>query len=640
MDNKAKRLLGGISVALLSVGLIVATPQEAYADACSDVNGLGCNVNYFNGQVDTGRGGTVITPPALDGVDNYAELTNVIGSHIGCAGGQVNGGRNGTGAAFIVLTMLDYPPGTPRNVACQVFNEWVATVQYWAPYTNYYVPDYYYGGQNTRYSYRDNDVQHYLDTRRDRAPSIVFFHPTNGTPLYAIKIDCANPVGRLSKLDRPRNYNLTPSVSSISPSESQSVEAGGKMAAQTRVNTTGEVNSNPTQWEITLITVTPGQRAPHEDEGDVTLSPTAPCQTGGGGPAGDYFQNAVASCKNVDKGTGVFNLGITPIDVNNIDTGDVPVGTRLCFVLSVQPRGNADGRWAHSKPRCTVVGKKPKIQIWGDDVAARGRIETSTSIKDARIFGSWVEYGAFSVGVNQSFASGSGLANQTMVDQSAWSKLTFANKNPSGNFGLYAPAEGFRTAPTIRSFFDTLQNKQAVPGASVDISTLTFGNTEPTVVRTANNLTITGGTLAAGRSVVVLASGKVTIDGDIKYTDETLSDYRAIPQVVIIADEIIIKDTVKQVDAWLVASGIINTCYNFTNNLTSGKCAEKLEVNGPVVAGRLLLNRTAGSGTGDQSGEPAERFNLRPDAHIWAQLRSEGGSKAQTVYSIEVPPRF
>jgi hypothetical protein len=63
-------------------------------------------------------------------------------------------------------------------------------------------------------------------------------------------------------------------------------------------------------------------------------------------------------------------------------------------------------------------------------------------------------------------------------------------------------------------------------------------------------------------------------------------------------------------------------------------------VNGPVVTGKLVLNRTAGSGTGAQSGDPAERFNLRPDAFLWARLQATGNDKAQTVYSTELPPRF
>jgi hypothetical protein len=31
---------------------------------------------------------------------------------------------------------------------------------------------------------------------------------------------------------------------------------------------------------------------------------------------------------------------------------------------------------------------------------------------------------------------------------------------------------------------------------------------------------------------------------------------------------------------------------------------------------------------------------LRPDAFLWARLQASGNSKAQTVYTVELPPRF
>jgi hypothetical protein len=133
----------------------------------------------------------------------------------------------------------------------------------------------------------------------------------------------------------------------------------------------------------------------------------------------------------------------------------------------------------------------------------------------------------------------------------------------------------------------------------------------------------------------------VTINGEIKYADSAIGRIQDIPQAVIIARDINIKGDVPRIDAWLVASGIIDTCDGVASNtLTSNKCSTKLEVNGPVVTNRLILDRTAGSDPGEGSGDPAERFNLRPDAHLWALLQSQGSNKAQTVYSVELPPRF
>ncbi len=629
-------------VALLSAGTLTFYTQQANADACS-INGRDCYIGYFFGAYDGGPGTlrhNVITPPALLNVNNANELIANIGSHMACSGGTLlnAGDQNATGSAFIILTMLGYAPGTSKNVACQQFGEWANTVRDWAPYTNYNV-FYNFGGLNTRSSV--TDVAYYPSAQTS-AWSIVFYDQDTGQPLYAIKKDCANPVGRLQKL--PRTYNLTPRVDSVTPTQ---VESGSKMTVTSSVDTTGEVNSQNTQWEITQITVKPGKKAPHEDEGP-TASTQAPCQGNGGAPAGNYFTSADATCRNAGKGSGVFNLGspsqnLKP-SVSAWDIGDVPVGTRICFALSIQPRSNSDTQWGHSKPLCTVVGKKPKVQIWGGDLNVRGKIETSTSVKDVsgsqQTFGSWVEYGVFSVGSNSRFASGSGLNGQTDNSQLAWSKLTFANKDNTGadSFGQYTTGPGFPGVPNVASFFNAFSNKQ--PAGGGDISGLGYVNGTPVVVRTGGNMTITNSNIPPTHSVIIYSTGTVTIDGDINYANGPFSNIRDIPQVVIIAQNILIKDTVAHIDAWLVSNDTIDTCYNLAGNPTSNKCNILLEVNGPVITKRLFLRRTAGSDTGPQSGEPAERFNLRPDAFLWASLQARGSNKAQTVYSTELPPRF
>lgn len=645
--------VGVFLVIAFSFLMLLSHSQQVKADQCS-INGRSCYFGYFFNGYDGGPGATgtlhnVLSAPAVLDVHSADQLIANIGSHMSCSGGTLLNAntQNATGSAFIILTMMGYAPGTSKNVACQVFSQWADRVREWAPDTEY-DRFYDYGGLNTRSSFTDVT---YYPSAQTSAWSIVFKDKVTHAVLYAIKKDCGNPVGRLQKLpDTP--YTLTPHADTISPTN---IEAGSTVSVDGSVDNEGGRVSETTQWEITQITVQPGKKAPHEDENGTT-SGTAPCQSGGGAPSGDYFKSGDANCKNVAKGSGIFNLG-TPAQnlkpsVSGLDVGDLPVGTRVCFALSVQPHSNTDSSWAHSKPICTVVGKKPKVQIWGGDVAVRGKIDTSTSVKDVsgttKIFGSWVEYGAFSVGSNSKFASGSGLSDQpcetptTCKPQAAWSKLTFANKNEAGvdAFGNYTTLAGFRSAPGVAAFFGAVQNKAPVGSGSVDISSLAFNTGDPIQVRTADNLTITGSNIPAGKSVVIIASGTVTIAGNIAYTDGALTKLRDIPQVVIIANNINITDSVGHVDAWLVANDTINTCSNFTGNLTSGKCAGLLELNGPVVTGKLILNRTAGSDTGAQSGDPAERFNLRADAYLWAQLQSIGNNKAQTVYSVELPPRF
>lgn len=614
------------------------------------VLGRTCYRGYFSNIDD--RGGTNVLPeikndqalPASD-INDATSYYNLLRSAYASGNNQKH-----TGAAFIYNTMMGRnAPGTGKTVSdaewAELFDrikglddagkiDWghnvsVTINSYWQGTADGFSPD----GTTDDDAYYENSKNESGITFRDYDNNIV----------YQILRRCANPVGEPSGIPEAKNYELTPTVSNNLPAN---VEAGTQVTVQSSVNNTGDTVSDPTQWEMTQINVNPGKKAPHEDEGP-TISGTAPCQAHGGAPSGNYFDSADAECKNIAKGTRTFNIGnITMAALSGINVGDLPVGTRVCFALSVQPRSSKDNSWGHSKPICTVIGKKPKVQIWGGDLAVRGKIETSLSTKviagTSRTFGSWVEYGAFAVGTVNRFASGSGLANQTDNAQVAWSKLTFANKNQAGAdaFGQFTTLANFRTAPTVAAFFNSIQNKTPVGAGSVNPATLAFNTGEPVQVRTAGNLTLTAGTIPKGKSVVIMATGTVTIDGSIQYANDSLSSLRDIPQLVIIAANIDVKQAASRVDAWLVASGTIDTCSDFTGNLTSGKCNALLEVNGPVVTNKLVLNRTAGADTGADSGDPAEKFNLRPDAFLWARLQASGSNKAQTVYSVELPPRF
>jgi hypothetical protein len=644
-------------VVLIAVVAFSATYYQVLSAACypGTVQGRACYRGYFTNIDD--RGGDFVLPVIKNGQAIPRSDVNSADSLYALirAAYDSNNAQRKTGAAFIYNTMMDNnAPGVGRTVSNAQWNDlhqrlkalddagkidWGGNVSasinsYWQGTDGGFTPD----GST-------NDDAFYSNYKNEAGIRIRDY---NNNVVYEILRRCANPVGSSGGLPQTQNYTLTPHINSVSPTQ---VETGSKVSVTGSVDNQGQVNSSATQWEITQIIVQPGKKAPYEDEPAGTQSPTAPCQSNGGAASGDYFATSDASCKNIAKGSGVFNLG-TPAQnlkpaANNVDVGDLPVGARICFALSVQPRSNTDTQWAHSKPICTVVGKKPKVQIWGGDISVRGKIETSTSVKDdgsgVKTFGSWVEYGAFSVGTNSRFASGSGLNNQSLNEQAAWSKFTFANKDQTGQtdvFGNYTTLPNFRPLPTIAAYFAATRNQQPIGAASVDLASLVFDTGGVVQARTATNLTITGGDIPVGKSVVIIASGTVTIDGNITYTDASLGAVRDIPQVVIIARSINIRDNVSRVDSWLVASDTINTCYNTTGSLTSGKCNILLEVNGPVITNRLVLNRTAGSDTGAQSGDPAERFNLRPDAFLWGQLQAQGNSKAQTVHLVELPPRF
>ncbi len=392
-------------------------------------------------------------------------------------------------------------------------------------------------------------------------------------------------------------------------------------------------------------------------------------------PCGTYFKGTGAVCSTVSSGTSVFDtngavlsgsaLGPVPVTI-----GDLPVGTKVCFAFSVQPESNTTTNWRHSAPKCVTVGKRPKIQIHGGDLIV-GRsfdglsapsspsvVNTSTSVKSINgklyTFGSWIEYGIFAVGTvngagSGSAFAGSGLQGATVCD---YSTLTFVNATTSN------PATDCSDTGTIGGY----SMGQSIPNvaANFPISSATpvyndaAANPQGVYQADANNdpITVSAKNIAKGEWVVINApNADVTITGDIKYDSasdlESISD---IPQMVIIAKDIYIAPGVQQVDSWLIAqgsqtanTGILDTCQissDYTTPQTVSTCNTILQVNGPVMAQHLWLRRTGGSGTGSSSGDPAEVFNLRPDAYLWSYARASVTGRIDTVYIQELPPRF
>jgi len=286
-------------------------------------------------------------------------------------------------------------------------------------------------------------------------------------------------------------------------------------------------------------------------------------------------------------------------------------------------------------------------------VAQVSKITAGETNQISRTYGSWVEYAAVATGTITGFASASGYAGGvprttdcgvaflTLANTSAASPSRCSSTSSLGSFDTK------KTIPDIASRFSTSSTTTKLTGA-VDLG----GSNRQgiyTIDDNAASIDLSATTLKSGQWVVINAPTKtVNITGDIKYTDGVLNAPSDIPQLVIIANRINIRSSVARVDAWLVAKGtegLINTCRDAADNadlisLSSTMCAVQLTVNGPVMAKKLVLNRTSGAGAGTAAGTPGEIFNLRPDAYIWAATRASTTGRVQTVYTQELPPRF
>ncbi|MBC7565261.1 hypothetical protein H7100_03485 [Candidatus Saccharibacteria bacterium] len=265
----------------------------------------------------------------------------------------------------------------------------------------------------------------------------------------------------------------------------------------------------------------------------------------------------------------------------------------------------------------------------------------------SRIYGSWGEYGVMATGVISGIGSGSAFAGRGLAHATtcSYTFLTFSNatsgnckSTPAASYGKYALGT---TIPDVAASFPVSSAAATLRG-TINASTLSG------TYKTAGNITLTGGTLPKGRKVIINTYNTVTrkynditIAGNITYTTDPLTSSSQIPQLILIAGNINIQDNVTKVDAWLSSEGTLNTCSNVNRtSITINNCKNLLTINGPVMAKDVQLWRTAGSLNGDDSGVPAEVFNLRPDAYLWGLSQSEQGGRLETVYTRELPPRF
>ena len=370
-------------------------------------------------------------------------------------------------------------------------------------------------------------------------------------------------------------------------------------------------------------------------------------------------------------GTVTIRGGDLPDDISGLD---VEVGDKICYVTSVQRYDQSASNvqsWRHSHPICITVVKKPKVQIHGGDLIvgraqidgeANNEAEIKTSITTKKIssqlrtFGSWVEYGVFAPR-SADVASGAAIAGNTGAggafgsNQGLRSPLTFENISQFGYF-----SENMGTRPDVRSQFSGGSG-----GNCGGVITMNSMNSGRQILDCSGQDVRVKGNLKLGQSVVIKAK-EINIVDDITYDDGQMSSLDQIPQAVLIADNIVIASDVSRVDAWLIGdsqgggdNGWVVTCTDTANGkdewqfdayvtgnggLTSEVCDKPLQVNGPVMANGLFLRRTAGSGTGEASNDPAEIINLRADAYLWASQYGTSDSKITTTYTRDLAPRF
>lgn len=444
-----------------------------------------------------------------------------------------------------------------------------------------------------------------------------------------------------------RSYDLTPSIS-LSHSRanpSQSIEVQGS------VRKTGSRNSDPTEWSITRIAYppnTPGITLSGANStpiaGNSTQHPCARLATRNlNKPGADIkCQNSNNNPVRTDWRGGIgsrFNSSNTSI--LRPDTMPSEIGSIVCYFLSLRPPSStsASNAWAHSRLQCSMVAKSPTIRVTGGDVRAIGAAAPPITGTINVNLGSWVEYGVFSTGPNQSNRLGSGGSNGA--------RLTFANTTtPSGNWQSTQSAQPSSSLAIIGTV-----NSLSGFGEGGCSSPLTLG-AGSLKYDCSSNVTINASAGITGQHIISAPSSTVTINGNIDYSDNCGGagcTIARLPQVIIIADTIRIQPNVTNIDAWLITTGstnMITTCNGANGNtpansssVNTTNCGNTLRINGPIITKVLHLYR-AGSSNIAQINDPVEIFHLRPDAYLWLHSRLNGTSAFRTTSITELPPRY
>lgn len=148
-------------------------------------------------------------------------------------------------------------------------------------------------------------------------------------------------------------------------------------------------------------------------------------------------------------------------------------------------------------------------------------------------------------------------------------------------------------------------------------------------------------------------NGSVVIDKNIKYGD-TYHLLREVPKMIIFAKDVYIKCSVSEVDAVIVATGTVNTCYDADgNNYNDPARQNQLRIFGTVMADKIVLGRTYGAAankTGEEKdkygipsdGAAAEIFDYDSSLLLWSEFMSGSGESdtLNTVYQRELAPRY
>lgn len=293
--------------------------------------------------------------------------------------------------------------------------------------------------------------------------------------------------------------------------------------------------------------------------------------------------------------------------------------------------------WTHYDAACRTIAKKPSTAFWNGGVFTQGGVKTTLASR----------YGNTAVGT---------IVSGTPTGYGSWTEGLGVIGRGAGSFGTGASlAFGGSSNPYNNSPL-TIQNSGILghSGISPNGTIITRLKSYLANIKTDDSISALYGSSSDGTRIAVIPSaGELNITSNIEVNGSYGNIY-TVPQKVIFydGDKINISSSVTRIDAWIIApNATINTCSSFSNGDTetlpessNNPCDVPLQINGPVFARNLELNRSGGADNthgGWNKYTPAEIFNLSTDSYLWAYAQAgRYGSSYTEAYSRELPPRY
>jgi len=531
-----------------------------------------------------------------------------------------------TGAEFIVLTMLGYPAGTTKATAhtAATLTDWTDAVNYYSSqgWINFhanvsYTQNTYWQGKNGGGTNPDDDAW-FSDSGSTGADGAIFFHKP-GTPGYAIRKACANPIGAMAKLALapPPDFDVT--LLADTNGSSSTVVAGQSYRVGVEVKNNGPANSSAGSLQVMMPAAGVVQACTPNcnDAGQNALlyGPTGP---GGHGYKAASVIPGVAGKNWYWSVNPLGNGGAAGSVLNWTVAAGVTVGQQIKFEVYYY-KADLGGAVAHKTVTFTVVSERtPGLSGSNGDIHAGGgtcgALPPLGAGNHVLTSPNGASYGAYVVSATGSV---NGLFSNNAII-SANDKLKIPNYAQVCRTDLLtAAATGWPSGPGIHNIGGGGAASFVLSGTEEGV--YYFNGTHLNVHGAVGNPVAPGPPPVAPAPVTIVTLNPVAvveIDGNILLNTTTAYDPHKVPSLGIISSsDILIDPAATQVDAYLFSShGTIVTC-----NAAPAGCANNLRVNGFLMAKNLLFGRIGPNppvGASAVSAPIVEQIVLNPQIYL------------------------